>query len=92
MPHPQWVVQSLSTSDLLSNTTSPTTYFYKNPKFSIDDENKWGFRGFEEVQTTRPSTAVAIERYSYSPDWSGRLVNDARPKLIATPIPATTAS
>jgi RHS repeat-associated protein len=73
-PHTLWVVQSATTADPLSSTTSSTTYRYVNPKFGPDDKGRHGFRGFEQVETTRPSGARTIRRYDYLPDWSGRLV------------------
>ena len=76
MPHTQWVVQTLTsrndvpTTDTNVNTTS---YFYKDPHFGVDDQGRYAFRGFEEVTTTAQSGAKTVQRYSYSPDWSGRL-------------------
>jgi RHS repeat-associated protein len=74
MPHTQWVVQSATTNDPLSSTISSTTYRYVNPKVGLDDKGRYGFRGFEQVETTGPSGAKTIRRYDYLPDWSGRLV------------------
>ena len=74
MPHTQWLVQSTTTIDSASSTTSSTNYRYLNPKFGPDDKGRYGFRGFEQVETTRPRGAKTIQRYSYLPDWSGRLV------------------
>jgi len=72
-PRNQWVVKSLSSVDSLAATAAATTYKYLYPRHGADDEGYYGFRGFEEVQTTAPSAAVTVQRYSYSPDWSGRL-------------------
>lgn len=72
-PHNQWVVKSLTTTDTFAGTTAVTGYFYKNPRHGADDEDRYSFRGFEEVRTTAPSGAVTVQRYSYTPDWSGRL-------------------
>ena len=74
MPSTQWVVQHTTTTDVLAGTVATTSYAYKNPRFSPDDLGHWAFRGFDEVQTTRPSGAKTIERFRYDPDWSGRLV------------------
>lgn len=76
MPQTQWVVQSLTTTNNLptpSATVSTTSYKYINPHFGPDDRNSYGFRGFEEVDTTLPSGAKHIDRYAFDPDWSGRL-------------------
>jgi YD repeat-containing protein len=80
MPHTMWVVRSLTTTDNLpapGSTTTTTSYFYKNPHFGADDaaneQVRYGFRGFEEVTTTAHSGAKTVQRYSYDPDWSGRL-------------------
>ncbi len=51
-----------------------TTYAYQFPVWNQDDEGKWGFRGFEEVDVTDPAGAIKVERYGYDVDWSGRLV------------------
>lgn len=73
-PRAQWVVKSLTSTDAFSNTTSTTSYLYKNPRYGADDEGKYSFRGFGEVVTTGPSGASTINRYGYDVDWSGRLV------------------
>lgn len=73
-PNNQWVVKSVSTADQLAGTTSTMTYKYTDPRNGKDDEGHYAFRGFEEVQTTAASGAKTIERFAYSPDWSGRLV------------------
>lgn len=72
-PRTGWVVASLTDRDSVSGTTATTTYSYKDPHWGQDDEGRWGFRGFDQVTATAPSGASTIERYSYSPDWSGRL-------------------
>ncbi|MGE0402087.1 MAG: RHS repeat-associated core domain-containing protein [Kofleriaceae bacterium] len=76
-PSTNWVVQSVATTDDFPSTTSTSTYKYKNPQWSPDQDadvpTAHSFRGFEQVETTSPSGAVTIERFSYSPDWSGRL-------------------
>lgn len=73
-PHTQWVVRSLTVVDDFAATTSTTSQFYKNPRHGADDEGYYSFRGFEEVTTTGPSGAKTVQRYAYTPDWSGRLV------------------
>ena len=78
-PHTQWVVKSLTVVDDFAATTSTTSQFYKNPRHGADDEGRYSFRGFEEVTTTAPSGAKTVQRYGYAPDWSGRLVDHARP-------------
>jgi RHS repeat-associated protein len=73
-PRDQWVARSVSTVDTFANTTSTTTYQYQNPRFGPDDDGRHGFRGFEQVTTTSPSGMQTVQRYGYTPDWSGRLV------------------
>lgn len=73
-PHTQWVVKSLTVVDDFAATTSTTSHFYKNPRHGANDEGYYSFRGFEEVTTTAPSGAKTVQRYGYTPDWSGRLV------------------
>lgn len=73
MPHAQWVVHTTSVADAPAGTTTTTVNHYKNPVFSADDRGRYAFRGFEETEITRPSGAIAVERYDYSVDWSGRL-------------------
>jgi RHS repeat-associated protein len=76
-PATNWVVQSVTTTDTVSSTTNTSTYKYKNPRWSKDPHSPAptpaSFRGFEEVESTSQSGAVTVERFSYSPDWSGRL-------------------
>jgi YD repeat-containing protein len=72
MPHIQWVVKSMTTTDPFA-VSSTTTYHYDSPHWSPDDQSRWGFRGFDVVRTTSPRNAVTEDRYDYSVDWSGRL-------------------
>ncbi len=72
-PRNQWVVKSLNVVDSFANTNSTTGYRYKNPRFNADDEGRYGLRGFEEIRTIAPTGMVTKQRYSYAPDWSGRL-------------------
>jgi hypothetical protein len=74
MPHTQWVVKSLNAQDALAGTSTSTSYYYINPRFAADDRGRYGFRGFEEIDTTLPSGAKRVDRFNYAPDWSGRLV------------------
>jgi len=85
MPATQWVVQGVTTEDQLAHTVATSSYQYKNPQFSPDDRGSWGFRGFDEVLTTRPSGAQLIERFSFIPDWSGRLVTSMVKASAADP-------
>jgi RHS repeat-associated protein len=75
-PSNQWVVKRINTTDTFSNPVpgSTTSYFYKNPRHGKNDEGHYGFRGFEEVTMTAPSSAKTVSRYDYEQDWSGRLV------------------
>jgi len=73
-PSSQWVVQSITTTDDFSLTSATTSYRYIGPEQNRDDRGHWGFRGFHSVEITSPSGSRVDERYSYAPDWSGRLV------------------
>ncbi len=83
-PTTGWVVQSVTTADSFSSTSSTTTYAYRRPNVGKDADapfaNRFAFRGFEEVTTTNPGPTGAangsstIHRYGYDVDWSGRLV------------------
>jgi RHS repeat-associated protein len=73
-PNNQWVVRALATHDSLSSTTTTISHVYKNPRHGKNDEGRYGFRGFEEVEVTAPSGAKTVSRYDYQVDWSGRLV------------------
>ncbi|MBA3802928.1 MAG: hypothetical protein H0X22_08485, partial [Acidimicrobiia bacterium] len=72
-PRTQWVVRSVVDVDDFSSTTATTGYFYRNPRHGADDEGRFAFRGFEEVIATSPTSMKTVQRYSYTPDWSGRL-------------------
>jgi hypothetical protein len=72
-PHTAWVVQSMTTVDSLAGTSSTTSHKYRSPRYHPDDQGNYGFRGFDEVDTTMASGAHMIQRYRYAPDWSGRL-------------------
>lgn len=85
-PRTSWVVASITDSDSVSATALTTTYSYKDPHWSPDDEGRWGFRGFDQVTVTAgPNGASTIEKYSYSPDWSGRLAT-----ALVQPAPSET--
>jgi len=83
-PTTGWVVQSVTTADSFSSTSSTTTYAYRRPHVGKDADasfpTRFAFRGFEEVTTTNPGPTGAangsstIHRYGYDVDWSGRLV------------------
>ena len=73
MPHSDWVVKSMTTTDQFAAATSTSSYHYDAPHWSQDDVGRWGFRGFDTVHTTSPRGAVTEDRYDYSVDWSGRL-------------------
>jgi RHS repeat-associated protein len=87
MPHTQWVVQSMTTTDTLAipQTVSTTSYRYIDPEYLPDDEGRYGFRGFDKVVTTLPSGATREDTYLFSPDWSGRLA-----KAVVRPSEAPT--
>jgi RHS repeat-associated protein len=75
MPHPHWVVQSHTTTDTFDSpqTVTRTSYKYYDPRFSADDQGRYGLRGFEKIEVTLPSGAMRDDRYDFSIDWSGRL-------------------
>ena len=51
-----------------------TSYLYREPAHTKDDDGRWSFRGFFEVETISPVGASTIDRYDYVTDWSGRKV------------------
>ncbi len=73
MPHSQWVVHELTTRDRWDDDRSTSSYKYFYPVWNQDERREWGFRGFEEVEMTRPSGARIIDTYGFDVDWSGRL-------------------
>jgi hypothetical protein len=74
MPHTQWVVASMTSTDAWdAGDTATTAYRYAYPAWKPDDEGRWGFRGFEQVTTTLPSGARQVAVYGFDVDWSGRL-------------------
>jgi len=72
-PRAMWVVKSVTVGDAFAGTTGTTSYRYWYPRWGPDDAKRYGFRGFEEVQTTAQSGARTIQRYGFDVDWSGRL-------------------
>ncbi len=72
-PRAMWVVKSVTAEDSFSGTTATTSYRYWHPRWGPDDAKRYGFRGFEEVQTTAQSGARTVQRYGFDIDWSGRL-------------------
>jgi YD repeat-containing protein len=73
-PSSQWVVKSLTVEDQFAGTTTTTSYRYRHPRHGPDDRGRYGFRGFEEVDTLAPSGAKTVERFAFDVDWSGRQV------------------
>ncbi|MBK7074523.1 MAG: hypothetical protein IPH44_19725 [Myxococcales bacterium] len=73
LPSPEWVVSTVVSSDQWDPDASTTSYTYRNPVYSPDDEGRWGFRGFEEVTAVTPSLSRVVEAYDFAVDWSGRL-------------------
>ncbi|MFT3697710.1 MAG: RHS repeat-associated core domain-containing protein [Kofleriaceae bacterium] len=88
MPHSQWVVSQLTTTESIPVSVQSVTKFkYFNPRFLPDDRGGYSFRGFEEVDTTLPSNAVKVDTYGYDVDWSGRLTKSVmKPVESATPV------
>ncbi|MEZ4398587.1 MAG: toxin TcdB middle/N-terminal domain-containing protein [Kofleriaceae bacterium] len=85
VPSPEWVVDSLVTTDQWDTDVSTTTYRYKHPVWSPDDAGRYGFRGFEEVTTIAPSGARTVESYDFAIDWSGRLKTSRTYSLESNP-------
>lgn len=59
------LTKEIGTTTPPQQTTQPTV---------VGPSNTHTFRGFESATATHPSGAKTTERYSYSVDWSGRLV------------------
>ncbi|HPH68624.1 MAG TPA: FG-GAP-like repeat-containing protein, partial [Kofleriaceae bacterium] len=97
-PKAQWVVKSVTNTDDFTQTGSAaaysatTSYKYIGPRYLADDEGRYGFRGFNEVQAYAPTGAASVSRYQYNIDWSGRLVATLTvpAATLATGISATT--
>ena len=60
LPSPEWVVSTVVSSDQWDPDASTTSYTYRNPVYSPDDEGRWGFRGFEEVTAVTPSLLLML--------------------------------
>lgn len=77
-PVTQWVVSSIASTEHLP-TTNPTfatsSYKYADPQYLADERGQYALRGFAEIDTTLPSGAIHEARYSFSPDFSGRLAS-----------------
>ena len=75
LPSPTWVVSAMTATHAHGGAAvSTTNYHYTEPVWSQDENERWGFRGFEGVVMTGPSGATSEERYDYAIDWSGRQV------------------
>jgi RHS repeat-associated protein len=88
-PGTRWVVQSTTTREEFAATTSTTSYHYTHPRYLPDDVGLFAFRGFDEVVTMTPTLAQTVQRFSYFPDWSGRL---ATTLVIAAEDPSSVRS
>ncbi len=73
MPAVIWVVSATTSSDQWdAGDDATTSYAYRYPVWNQDDDQRWGFRGFEEVTTTKPSGGKVVADYGYVPDWRGK--------------------
>lgn len=84
-PAPLRVVSAMTVAAGSGTPPATTRYRYVHPVFNRDNHGKWGFRGFEEVISQGPETALGsdgqirisltVERYRYDVDRSGRLTD-----------------
>lgn len=85
MPHHTWVVKSVEHDQAVATgmPTMPNSIMevkYGAPVWNEDNHGRWGFRGFESIETSSPHAigatsgfSVTENRYDYSLDWSGRI-------------------
>jgi hypothetical protein len=67
MPSHTWLVQQVATSGLVDQAGS-TQYRYGRPIWNRDDRGRYGFRGFEAVEMTKPAGSAVVNRYDYDLD------------------------
>jgi RHS repeat-associated protein len=74
-PRTQWVVKSLETDDAFEASSGTVAYEYDDPVFGPDpeDDDRYAFRGFEQVTTTNSRGGKTIQHYGFGVDWSGRV-------------------
>jgi len=77
LPSPTWVVSTMTRTDAYNDTGADVEqwkYRYNKPVFNADEEKRYGFRGFESVETTSPSGALTVDSFGYEEDKTGRQV------------------
>ncbi len=81
MPSHLWVVKDVQLTDNVSSTVGIAEVKYGDPVWNQNDRGKWGFRGFESIETSHVHApgdtqgfAVTERKYDYDLDWSGRQV------------------
>src|SRR5690606_12968975 len=90
IPRQVWVVETITTTSAVVGkwpgdpTSYPavvaeTAYRYGPPAWTQDLDGRWGFRGFEAVETYGPQDpqgkrAKVVSSYDFTLDHSGRLV------------------
>src|SRR5690606_24443974 len=90
MPHRLWVVDTMTTTSIHVGkwpgdpTTYPAVvseaaYRYGSPMWNQDLDGRWGFRGFEAVETYGPpdsqgKRAKVVSTFDFTLDHSGRLI------------------
>lgn len=85
MKTPVWVTQSVTTHLLSSSNFDPAPdseveLRYGDAVYNQNHRGRYGFRGFESIETSSPHAigatsgfAVTEQKYGYGLDWSGRL-------------------
>ena len=81
MPSHAWVVSDVTRTDSVGGITNVAEVKYGDPVWNKDAHDRYGFRGFETIETSalHQETAtsgfsVTAQTYDYDIDWSGRVV------------------
>ncbi len=74
VPHPLWVVRSMTITPGGSAPAMVTAYDFEEPVYRQGDRGDWGFRGFATTRTTAPGGARTVKRFDHVLDWTGPLV------------------
>jgi len=84
MPRHVWVVKDVTTTDTTTGLASVRDVHYGDPVWNQNDHGKWGFRGFDSIESTAAHAlgattgfSTSVRDYGYDVDWSGRLIRSA---------------
>lgn len=80
MPSHTWVVSRVTRTDSVSGSSNVAEVKYGDPVWNEDSHNRYGFRGFETIETSAlhadaatSGFSVTEQKYGYDVDWSGRV-------------------